>query len=148
MGKTIGMKLGGLAIGWILLWVMLVLASRETVLWRWPRASFRAVTIGASALAFLTFANIERAVRGSPHYNPMSRGWWWWTDPATRISVDPPVLFWFGIALLSIVALLLMREHRVVDATGAAARQAWRAAVLLIAFNAAAFFTHAIVALR
>ena len=70
-GGALGVKFLGVALGWMLLWAVLVMAARESVLWLRPRASHRAVAALTAVLVLLTVLNLEWPAR-------FVRGWWVW----------------------------------------------------------------------
>jgi hypothetical protein len=130
-GEALGVKLLGVALGWVLLWSVLVMSAREAVLWARPRMSHRRVTVGTAVVVLLTMANVEWPAR-------FVRGWWvWQAQDACSPAIAPPLrwLAWFAWAWLMAFA---MREKDVLSGVG---QRSAKPAVILAALNAIALAT-------
>jgi hypothetical protein len=127
-GSSLGARLAGVAIGWMLLWAVLVIGARETVLRFRPRTSHSQVALFSAAMVLLLMINLEAPAR-------FIRGWWVWHAGAARASASMP--WWSAIAWFVWPWLLAfaMREKDV--ASGAVARS-WRPAVILALLSAIA----------
>ena len=126
-GAALGMKLLGVALGWVLLWAVLVPGAREAVLRMRPRASHRAVAMLTAAMVLLTVFNLEWPVRSI-------RGWWVRPQDAAGALGVPwqNWLAWFAAPWLMAFA---MREKTVLS--GVASRS-WKPVVILASVNAIA----------
>jgi len=127
-GEALGVKLLGVAVGWVLLWAILVMGAREAVLWARPRMSHRGVAAVTAAVVLLTMFNVEWPAR-------FIRGWWvWQSDDSTSPAVAPPLrwLAWFAWPWLTAFA---MREKDVLSGVGA---RSIKPVAILAALNAIA----------
>jgi hypothetical protein len=86
-GEALGVKLFAIAVGWVLLWAVLVMGAREAVLWAQPRLSHRSVAAVTAAVVFLTMFNLEWPAR-------FIRGWWVWQSGDARESPRVPPNPW------------------------------------------------------
>jgi len=122
-GEALGVKLLGVAVGWVLLWAVLVMGAREAVLWARPRMSHRNVAVVTAAVVLLTMLNIEWPAR-------FIRGWWLWqSGDASSPAIAPPLrwLAWFVWPGLMAFA---MREKDVLS--GVAVRSTKPAVILTV----------------
>ncbi len=127
-GGALGVRLFGVALGWVFLWTVLVVGGREAILWMRPRASHRAVTVLTAVLVVITALNLEWPVRSI-------RGWWL-RDPNTAGTVlAAPWQNWVSWFVWPALMAFAMREKSVLSA---AAPRSSRAVVVLAALNAVA----------
>lgn len=129
---ALGSNLLGVSIGWILLWFVLLLAARETVLRLRPRASHRAAAFMAAALVLLTFANL--AASAGTH-----RAWWGWHTGDIRSPAAMPAWAWAAWFVSPLALLFLMREKNVAPS---ARRRSSRPLTILVLLNALAIAIH------
>ena len=124
-GGALGVRLLSVPVGWVLLWAVLVIASREAVLWMRLRASHR-LTAGLTAvLVLLTVLNAEWPAR-------FLRGWWLWV-PGEAPGV--PWRFWLSWFVWPGLIAYLMREK---DVASAVVVRSGKPVILLAALNAIA----------
>ena len=124
-GEALGAKFLGVAIGWALLWAVLVIGAREAVLWMRPRASHHLVSIFTALAVLVTVHNLEWPAR-------FVRVWWVW-QPSYPGGV--PWRFWIAWFVCSGLMAFAMREKDV--SSGVAARSG-KPVILLAALNAIA----------
>ncbi len=124
-GSALGAKFLGVAIGWVLLWAVLVLAARESVLWLRPRASHGLTTVLSSVIVLVSVWNLEWPAR-------FVRGWWVWQ--AGDFS-GVPWRFWIAWAIWPALLVFSLREKNVVTSVAARSK---RPMILLAALNAIA----------
>lgn len=129
-GSALGTKLFGVALGWVLLWAVLVLGAREAVLWLRPRASHRIVTVLAAAVVLLTVFNLEWPARSF-------RGWWVRPQDAAG-TLGVPWQNWIAWAMCPGLMAFAMREK---DVRSGAAPRSSRPLFLLVALNGIALVT-------
>ena len=123
---SLGPRLAGVPVGWLLLWFVLVAGARELVLWVRPRLSHRVTAIAGAVLALITLANLHPLVMQG------REGFRFWLFG--RIEV-PAALPWYApmSALLFAFGLgWLMREMRLLGGTHHRSR---RAAVVFLLLN-------------
>lgn len=123
-GDALGMKLLGVAVGWVLLWVVLVLAAREAVLWMRPRASHRAVAMLTAAVVLLTAFNLEWPVRSI-------RGWW----IRPQDTADALAVPWMNWAAWFAVPWLMASAMREKDVLSGVAKRSLKPVVILAGLN-------------
>ncbi len=121
-GRALGVKLFGVGVGWVLLWAVLVMAARESVLWMRPRASHRLTAIFTAVLVLLTIFNLEWPAR-------FLRGWWVW-QPGGAPGV--PWRFWLAWGVWPGLMAFAMRER---DVASAAVPRSGKPVILLAALN-------------
>jgi hypothetical protein len=127
-GMALGVRLFGVALGWVFLWVVLVVGTREAVLWMRPRASHRVLALLTALIVLLTVLNLEWPARAI-------RGWWLREPNAAGTVLAVPWQNWLSWFAWPGLMAFAMREKSVLS--GAAPRSG-RAAVMLIALNATA----------
>ena len=127
-GEALGAAPFGVAIGWVLLSAVLVLAGRGAVLWARPRASHSRVTILTAAVVLATMFNLESPAR-------VIRAWWFWHTGITRAIAPVPWMNWAAWFAWPLLAAFAMRENDVVS--GVAARSV-KPALILALLNAIA----------
>jgi len=127
-GEALGVKVAGVAVGWVLLWAVLVMGAREAVLWAGPRLSHRSVALVTAVVVLVTMLNIEWPAR-------FIRGWWVWQPDDARSPVVAPPLRWLAWFVWPGLMAFAMREKDVLS--GVAARSA-KPVVILAALNAIA----------
>lgn len=91
---VLGAKVGRVPLAMPLLWVVVILAARETALKLLPRASYSRVAVAAGVLAALTALNLE------PHAWKL-RSWWIWYPANLHAPSWPPLrdfVSWFAAA--------------------------------------------------
>lgn len=125
---TLGSRLFGISIGWMLLWTVLLLGARETALRLHPRASHRTASVLAAALVLLTFANLTTVAR-------VYRAWWGWHTGDIRSPAAMPPWAWAAWFLCPLLLLLAMREK---SAVTAASHRSIRPLIILAILNALA----------
>lgn len=126
--SVLGARLFGVSAGWMLLWVVLVIGSRETVLRLRPRASHGAVSVAVAVVASVTVFNLLAIAE-------QHRAWWGWHDGEVRNPMPMPWwgwLSWFGTPLL---LAFFMRENAVADPKS---ERSLRPLVILVLLNALA----------
>lgn len=124
-GAALGAKFLGVALGWVLLWAVLVIGAREAVLWMRPHASHALTTILAAAVVLITVSNLEWPAR-------FVRGWWVWQRD-DRCGV--PWKFWVAWFVWPGLMAFAMREK---DVASASAGRSVRPVFILAALNAIA----------
>ena len=123
-GPALGMKLLGVAAGWVLLWAVLVPGAHEAVLWMRPRASHRAVAILSAAVVVLTLLNLEWPVRSI-------RGWWM-RPPDSTGALGVPWQNWISWAAWPGLMAFAMREK---DVRAGVTKRSSKSAVILASVN-------------
>ncbi len=91
----LGFLIGPVSVGWLILWCVVILGSRDLILSMLPRASHAQVALLTGVLAGLTDLNLESLAS-------KTRAWWLWIKaPASGLPqmIQAP-LMWFLIALL------------------------------------------------
>ena len=124
-GGALGPQFLGVALGWVLLWAVLVMAGREAVLWMRPRASHRLVAILTTAIVLLTVLNLEWPAR-------FVRGWWVWQ---AADAGGFPRLKWLAWLVWPGLIAFAMREK---DVASAAVARSGRPVIILAVLNAIA----------
>ena len=127
-GAALGVKLLGVALGWMLLWAVLVMSAREAVLWMRPRTSHRAVAMLTAAAVVLTVFNLEWPAR-------FIRGWWVWQGDDVRNALGVPWRNWPAWFVWPGLMAFAMREKDVLS--GIVARSG-KPVIILAAMNAIA----------
>ncbi|MEO6787343.1 MAG: carotenoid biosynthesis protein [Chthoniobacteraceae bacterium] len=127
-GGALGVKLLGVPFGWVLLWPVLVMSARESVLWMRPRASHRVLALLTAVVVLATAFNLEWPAR-------FVRGWWIWQSDDARSALGVPWLNWLSWFAWPGLMALAMREKDVLS--GVAARSG-RPVLILAALNAIA----------
>ncbi len=110
---TLGARLLGVPAGWVLLWVVLVLAAREAAVQLRPRASHAAASALAGALVFLTAVCVLPPAL-------MLRAWWTW-------AVSP--WEWAAWFLVPCALAFALREKSILTAS---ARRSWKPLLTLL----------------
>lgn len=134
----LGMKLGGVPLGWPLWWFVVIIGGRMLAERLVPRASHRQLALATGVLTLLTQLNLE----------PLAwkvRLFWFWYVAGTRLA-SPPL--WRNYATWWLVATtlaFLLRERQVV---ATAPSPTWRPALVLIMMNAVFVLTHLAVVIR
>ncbi len=127
-GGALGIRLLGVALGWVFLWTVLVVGGREAILWMRPRASHQSVMALTAILVLFTVLNLEwpaRAVRG-----------WWLREPnAANTVLAVPWQNWLSWFVWPALMAFAMREKSVL---AAAAPRSSRAVLMLATLNAIA----------
>ena len=122
-GEALGAAPFGVAIGWVLLFAVVVLGARGAVLWARPRSSHSCVTILTAVVVVLTMLNVEWPARAI-------RGWWFWHSGATRGIAPVPWTNWAAWFVCPLLAAFALREKDVIS--GVAARSAKPAVILAL----------------
>jgi hypothetical protein len=112
-GDALGVKFLGVALGWMLLWAVLVMSAREAVLWMRPRASHGFVAMLTAVLVLLTVFNLEWPAR-------FGRGWWVWQSDDARNALGVPWRNWLAWFVWPGLMAFAMREKDI--RSGVAAR--------------------------
>jgi len=107
-GEALGVKLLGVAVGWVLLWAVLVMSAREAVLWARPRMSHRNVAVVTAAVVLLTTLNIEWPAR-------FIRGWWLWQSADAGSPATAPPWRWLAWFVWPGLIAFAMREKNVLS---------------------------------
>lgn len=128
-GEALGTQALGVTPGWMLLWAVLVMSSREVVLRLRPRASHASVAAATAVLVFVTAANLEWPAR-------FIRGWWVWQSGEARNPSGVPWMNWAAWLAGPWLMAFAMREKEVLS--GVAARSL-KPVVILVSLNAIAF---------
>jgi hypothetical protein len=131
-GAALGPQLLGVAVGWPLLWAVILVSARESVLIIRPRASHLFVSSATAGLVLVTLLNLHPIASNS-------RVWWAWHDGDVRHPVAMRTWTWLTWGVMPWLMAFAMREKNVV--AGAAARPAG-ALVVLGLLNAAAVAAH------
>lgn len=129
-GGALGMKIGPVPIGVLLLWYVVVLGARETVLRIAPKASQIWLAIGAGVLVGLTGLNLENTAA-------RFRGYWFWVVKDPPLPGLPPVfqppageyLAWF---IFGAGILFFLREQRIAANPG---KRSWKPAIIFALLN-------------
>ena len=127
-GNALGIKLLGVSLGWVLLWPVLVMGSREAVLWMRPRASHASVAVLAAGLVLLTVFNLEWPVRAN-------RGWWLRDTSPASVMLGVPWQNWLAWFVWPGLMAFAMREK---DVASAAVARSGRPVIILAVLNAIA----------
>lgn len=125
---ALGMHLahGRISLGWILLWVTVILGARESARVMFPQASHALVTVLASLFAVATAANLEPVAT-------KVRVFWLWNPGYVQTANEAPLLY-YGLWLVGPALLVfLLRAPEVVRSRSG---PALRAAVTLLILNA------------
>lgn len=130
---VLGAQLLNVPLGWLLLWVVLAIGSREAVLALWPKASHGKLSIAAAALVGLTMLNLHTVARDM-------RAWWYWHNGDLRQVIKTPWWFLPSWTLAAWFLIFLMREQSVARASAA---RSWRPVIVIAILNAAALLAHA-----
>jgi hypothetical protein len=130
-GGSLGLRLAGVAVGWLLLWSVLVMSARETVLWARPRASHAVVAALTAAIVLLTMANIESPAR-------FVRGWWIWHAGEARNPVPMSAWAWAAWLVWPWLTAFAMREK---DVAASVVGRSVRPMLILLLLNAIALGT-------
>ena len=130
-GSVLGMKLLGVALGWVLLWPVLVMGAREAVLWMRPRASHMSVAVLAAGLVLLTVFNLEWPARAN-------RGWWLRETGAASLMLGVPWQNWLAWFVWPGLMAFAMREK---DVASAAVARSGRPVIILAVLNVIALAT-------
>ncbi len=121
-GGALGVRLLSVPVGWVLLWVVLVIAARESVLRMMPRASHRLTAILTAVLVLVTVMNAEWPAR-------LVRGWWGWQHGE---APGVPWRFWLSWCVWPVLMAFAMREK---DVASASVARSGKPVILLAALN-------------
>lgn len=124
-GSALGAQVFGIAAGWVLLWAVLVMAAREAVLWMFPRASHRLVSLLAAITVLATVANLHWPAR-------FIRGWWVLASEGGWLNGWQ---YWASWLIWPGLMAFAMRERDVAAAVG---RRSARPLIILALLNAIA----------
>jgi hypothetical protein len=127
-GEALGAKVFGVAVGWVLLWPVLVMSAREVVLRASPRASHARVAAITAVLVLITMLNVEWPGR-------FVRGWWVWQSEEAKNPAGVPWMNWLAWFVGPWLMAFAMREKDVLS--GVAARSL-KPVVILASVNAIA----------
>lgn len=130
--KVLGAQLLGVPLGWLLLWIVLLIAAREAVLRLWPRAGHLSITSAAAAAVLLTVLNLYPIAENK-------RAWWVWHAGNIHQPATAPWWSWIGWFSAAWLMLFLMREKSV---AAAAARRSIKPLTILLLLNVVALATH------
>lgn len=131
--RVLGAQFFGVPLGWILLWPVLLVGSREAMLRFWRRASHWQLTTAAALLVLFTAWMLHPVARDA-----RARAWWFFHNGNLHHEAPTPWwhwLAWFGAAW---VLLALMRERTV---AAAATARSWKPVIVLAVLNVAALAT-------
>ena len=126
--RQLGMKLGPVPVGLPLLWFVLVIGARQTVLRCWPGAAQWPLALGTGALALLADANLEPVAA-------KLRGFWFWRSAAPSLPPQfaPPWMSYAAWFLAATALAWALREDRV---AGSARRGSFRPVAIFLLLNA------------
>lgn len=130
-GGTLGMRLAGVAVGWLLAWSVLVMSAREAVIWARPKAGHGTVAALAAVAVFVTMVNLEEPAR-------FVRGWWVWHAGDPRTAARMPWWGWCAWLIWPWLTAFAMREKSVASA---AAKRSVRPMAILLVLNGIALAT-------
>jgi len=127
-GVALGMKIGPVSVGFVLLWYVVILGSREIVLRFAPKASQIQLAIGTGVLVGLTGLNLENTAA-------RFRGYWFWVanDLSLPPVFQPPVaeyLVWF---IFGAGILFFLREQRI---AANPRERSWKPVIIFGSLNA------------
>jgi len=133
-GSALGMKIGPVPIGVLLLWYVIVLGARETILRLAPKSSQIWLALGGGVLVGLTGLNLENTAA-------RFRGYWFWVakDPRLPPVFQPPAgeyLAWF---LFGIGIIFFLREQRIAANAGA---RSWKPVIIFALLNTVFFLAN------
>ena len=131
---VLGSQLIGVPLGWVLLWGVLVIGARESLLRFTSRISHLALSFVTALVVLLTIVNLAPITKFD------ARAWWGWYTPDSRQPVPAPWWFWLACFIVAWLLAFLMRERTV--ATGVKKRSL-RPLLVLLTLNVAALLTHA-----
>jgi hypothetical protein len=127
-GAALGPKLLGVAVGWALLWAVLVMSAREAVLRVRPRASHANVAAITAVVVLLTALNLEWPGR-------FVRGWWVWNSGEARNPAGVPWMNWAAWYVWPWLMAFAMREK---DVLSGVTTRSLKPVVILASLNAIA----------
>jgi uncharacterized membrane protein len=130
-GTALGMKLGPVPCGVPLLWFVLVIGARSTLLRAFPRAinaSNARVGVTTGALVLLADFNLEPAAA-------KLRGFWFWVanPPSLPPVFDPPMMNYAAWFVFGTLFAYMLREERVVADPRS---RSWKPVIVFGLFNA------------
>ena len=131
--RVLGAQFFGVPLGWVLLWAVLLIGARESVLRLWNRASHFVAATLAAGIVTLTFLNLQPIARVDV------RAWWYWHSGTVLQAAPTPWWFWLSIFIAAWGMLALMRERSVVSA---AARRSTKPLIVLGLLNLSALAAH------
>jgi hypothetical protein len=124
--SRLGLRFGPIALGWALLWCIVILGSRELARLIFPSTGHGAIAATVGLLAVVTDTNLE----------PVAwkiRAWWLWYPGQLPIPDHPPLQNYATWLLGALLLAYLLRSSNVIR-PGVA--KPWRAAVTLLLLNA------------
>ena len=130
--KVLGAQLLGVPLGWLLLWIVLLIAAREAVLRLHPRAGHILLTSLAAGAVLLTMVNLSPIAENV-------RAWWVWHAGDIHQPATAPWWSWIGWFTGAWIMISLMREKSV---AAAAASRSVKPLIILLLLNLAALLTH------
>jgi uncharacterized membrane protein len=120
----LGMRLGGVPLGWPLLWIVVILSGRELAARLFPKLRHEALALVTGGWALLTDLNLEPVATKVRFY-------WFWHLPGSHLP-SPPLwrnyLTWFVVAA---ILAWFIRDHRLTSP----APPSWRPAIVLLLVN-------------
>jgi hypothetical protein len=126
--RVLGAQFLGVPVGWVLLWAVLLIGSREGIAWLWARGSHAGIAVAAAAVTVLTVANLHPIARDL-------RAWWFWHTGDVRMGAPTPWWSLVGVGATALALLMIMRERTVVSA---AARRSLKPLAVVGLLNLAA----------
>jgi len=125
-GGALGPKALDVPVGWPLLWAVLIVSARETILLLRPRASHATVAALSALVVLFTAVDIEWPAR-------FIRGWWVWQSGDARSPSPVPWTNWAAWLVGAWLVAFAMREKNV--STGVT-RRSLKPMMILASLNA------------
>ena len=135
---VLGSQLAGVPLGWVLLWGVLVIGARESVLRFAPRVSHLTLSFASAIIVLITMVNLVPIAKDV-------RAWWGWHTGDIRQPAPTPWWFWPACFAVAWLLAFFMRERTV---AAGVKKRSLRPLVVLLTLNGAALLTHARTLLR
>lgn len=130
--KVLGAQFFNVPLGWLLLWAVLLIGSREAMLRLMPRAGHAKLSAAAAVVILVTMANL--------HYVAINaRAWWFWHKGDIREVTGTPGWFWISWLAAAWFLSFLLREKHVADASAA---RSPKPLIVIALLNVAALLAH------
>jgi hypothetical protein len=130
---VLGAQLSGVPLGWVLMWGVLVIGARESVLRFAPRISHLTLSFVTAGGVLVTIVNLVPIAKDV-------RAWWGWHTGDIRQPAPTPWWFWPACFIVAWLLAFLMRERTI---AAGMKKRSLRPLVVLLTLNFAALLTHA-----